>query len=345
MSYTRNLILILLILCNLSCEQGDQSGIPTLEILKPTEISETSFQLNWTVSDHNFQTLAIDLFLDKDMEVLHRHIEISDVAQQYQQFIDMRGATKYYYQISVIRDDEILLSSDRYGVETSYEIHSVTLVTSDGKNLTASLANLESNTGPQPGIILMHELGVFVNPWLDSYLLKLLVSDGYVCLSFFNRGHGTSSPIEGDLMSLIEDKSLIVKDLEAAISYMKNQSSVAPDSLGLIGASMGGIMALAGNGYDEVLTSVSLSAPAEGVYYIFPDMTLTSTFYLAGELDIRPANNMDAPGDASLLFNATRAPRKLIIIPGTSDHGSSLLTRDSLNIAIQEWVRETLARN
>lgn len=169
MSTTRNLILILLTLCILSCEQEDQSGTPSLEILKPTEISETSFQLNWTVSDHNFQTLSIDLFLDKDMEVLHRHIEISDVTKQYQSFTDMRGATKYYYQVSLIRDDEVLLTSDKYGVETSYVIQSLTLVTIDDKNLTASLAYLESNTSPQPGIILMHELGVWVNPWLDSY--------------------------------------------------------------------------------------------------------------------------------------------------------------------------------
>ncbi len=51
-------------------------------------------------------------------------------------------------------------------------------------------------------------------------------------------------------------------------------------------------MVLAGNGYDEVLTSVSLSAPANGLCQIFPNMTLSSVFLLAGELDKSEASNV-----------------------------------------------------
>jgi hypothetical protein len=55
-------------------------------------------------------------------------------------------------------------------------------------------------------------------------------------------------------MSLINDKSLLAKDLQAAIEYM-NAHELVSGTLGLIGGSMGAIMALAGNGYEEVLSS------------------------------------------------------------------------------------------
>jgi alpha-beta hydrolase superfamily lysophospholipase len=204
---------------------------------------------------------------------------------------------------------------------------------------------LESNAEIRPGIILMHELGVWVNPWIDSPLLKRLVSEGYVCLTYFFRGHGSSSSIDGGMMSLFDDKSLIARDLDAAISFMNDNELVTRDNLGLIGASLGGIMALAGNGYEEVKTSVSLSAPADGVYEIFPDMTLSSVFYLVGELDIRPEVNADLPRDAQMLYNSTEAPKKLIIVEGTSDHGTALLSGEDLNISIQEWILEMLPLN
>jgi hypothetical protein len=71
-------------------------------------------------------------------------------------------------------------------------------------------------------------------------------------------------------------------------------------------------------------------------------MTLSSVFYLVGELDIRPEINADLPRDAEVLYNSTEAPKKLTIVSSTSDHGTSLLSRDELNISIQEWIMETL---
>ena len=337
----RLLIPIFLVLSIQSCEKENPDPV-SLDIQKPSEITETSFQLNWTTSNQNFQAIAIDLSLDRDMEVIEEHVAISDATQENYLFTSKKGATKYYYKISLIRDGETVVHSDLYGVETSYSAQGITLVTADSMNLKGSIAYLESNSGARPGIIMMHELGVWVNPWIGSALLKRLVSEGYVCMTFLFRGHGTSSPIEGGLMTLVDDKSLIAKDLDAAISFMNDNEMVAQGKLGLVGASLGGIMALAGNGYEEVLTSVSLSAPADGVYEIFPGMTLSSAFYLAGELDIRPEMNADFPRDAEILFNSTDLPKKLTIVAGTADHGTTLLSRDELNVSIQEWIMETL---
>lgn len=337
----RLLIPIFLVLSIHSCEKENTDPV-SLDIQKPSEITETSFQLNWTTSNQNYQSIAIDLSLDRDLEVIEEHVTISDATQENYLFTSKKGATKYYYKISLISDGESVAHSDLYGVETSYIAQGITMVTADSMNLKGSIAYLESSSGARPGIIMMHEMGVWVNPWIGSDLLKRLVSEGYVCMSFFFRGHGTSTPIEGDLMTLIENKSLIAMDLDAAISFMNDNEMVAQGRLGLIGASLGGIMALAGNGYGEVLTSVSLSAPADGVYEIFPGMTLSSVFYLAGELDVRPAMNADLPRDAQVLYNSTEDPKKLTIVEGTADHGTTLLSRNELNVSIQEWIMENL---
>jgi len=344
MTLIRILTALLLVLSIHSCEK-DSPDPASIDVQSPSDITENGFRLNWTISNQNFQSINIDLSLDRDLEVIEESVSISDANQASYLFTAKRGATKYYYRISLTGDGETLAESDLYGVETSYEVQGVKLVTSDGMNLTGSLAYLQSNTGTRSGIIMMHELGVWVNPWLDSPLLKSLVSEGYVCMSFFFRGHGTSSSVDGGFQALIDDLGLVAKDLDAAISYMNANEMVTQGKLGLIGASLGGIMALAGNGYEGVLTSVSLSAPSTGVYNIFPDMTLKSVFYLVGELDINQASNADFPRDAQFLFNSSEEPKKLTIVTGTSDHGTQLLSRDSLKISIQEWIMETLPLN
>jgi dienelactone hydrolase len=190
----------------------------------------------------------------------------------------------------------------------------------------------------------MHEFGVWVNPWVGSDILKQLVSEGYVCLTFFFRGHGTSTPVD-NLMDLINDKSLLANDLKAAIGYLNGHELVSAGELGLMGGSMGATMALAGNGFEEVKTSVALSPGSDGVLVIFPGMTLSSVYYLVGELDIHEDPAVNFPAEASSLFDLTEEPKKLDLIAGTSDHGSNLLSRDSLNTSVKNWILESLPLN
>jgi len=342
MKTLRQLIFFSLILAlSWSCEKSDDAEDIHLEIDSPSDVTETSFTLNWKVSHQNFHIIQVDFSRDRKLEVIDETLKITDTSQESLSVSERKGATKYYYRVSLLRDGSLIKESDVYAVETSYLMSSVSLLTSDQMNLSGQIAYLESNTGKKPGIILMHELGVFVNPWIDSPLMKLLVSEGYVCLTFFNRGHGTSSDID-DPYDLIINKDLLVNDLQAAMAYMNDHDKVISNKLGLIGASMGGIMALAGNGYDAVKTSVSLSAPADGVFHIFPRMTLSSAYYLCGELDIHPNINADFPKDAEMLYKSTEEPRKITLVPGTSDHGTSLLSRDSLNWNIKDWILQTM---
>ena len=76
------------------------------------------------------------------------------------------------------------------------------------------------------------------------------------------------------------------------------------------------------------------------LYLIFPDMTLNSVYYLVGELDVREDPPADAPAEANALYEQTEDPKKLDLILGTADHGSNLLSRDSLNVSIVDWMLE-----
>ena len=177
-----------MVLYTLSCEKNGPSETPSLDVQSPSNVTETSFQLNWSTSSQNFQSISIDLSLDRKLEVIEEHVTITDATAEHYLFTGKKGATKYFYKISLIVDGKTETVSDLYGVETSYEAEGINLLTSDEMKLTGSLAYLKSNMVKRPGIIMMHELGVWVNPWIDSPLLKRLVSEGYVCLTFFFRG-------------------------------------------------------------------------------------------------------------------------------------------------------------
>jgi alpha/beta superfamily hydrolase len=270
-------------------------------------------------------------------------MELNDISAQNVIFDGLKGATTYFYKVSLKNQGSTVVESDLKRVETSFKMESFNLITEDSYSLSAKLAYLESVSGKRPGIIMMHEFGVWVNPWPGSDLMKQLVADGYVCLTFFFRGHGTSTPVD-DMMALINDKSILTRDLQAAIDYM-NEHELVSGTLGLIGGSMGAIMALAGNGHEKVLSSVALSPTSDGVFSFFPNMTLSSVYYLVGEQDIHDQEGGDFPAETEALYNLTEEPRKLNIIPGTSDHGSNLLSRDSLNTSIEEWFLQTLPIN
>ena len=298
--------------------------------------------MNWSLSTQlGYTSIGIELSEDEDLDRVIKYVDVNDINNISHTLDGLKGATRYFYRLSLLNDGITVFHSEIKEVETSFKMDNFNLETEDNFTLTSKLAYLESISGKRPGIILMHEFGVWVNPWVGSDLLKDLVAEGYICLTFFFRGHGTSTSVD-DLMDLINDKSLLGKDLAAAIEYLNGHELVRSGELGLMGGSMGAIMALAGNGYEEVKTSVALSPIIDGVFVIFPNMVLSSAYYLAGELDIREDLSMDIPAETSILYDLTAEPKKLDIILGTSDHGTNLLARDSLNTSIENWFLEQL---
>lgn len=339
------LLMFLLSSCGIGEMPGGETGpdLPILKILDPTSVSETGFQLNWSISNPvGFDGILVLVAEDRDMTKPVRYMEIGDPGKQSALISGLDGASMYYYRISLTAQGQAVTESDVKAIETSYRMDNTSLLTGDNYTLSGQLAYLESVSGSRPGIIMMHEFGIWVNPWIGSDLLKKLVSDGYICFTFFFRGHGSSTPVE-DLTELINNKTLLARDLQAAIEFMDQSELVTSGQLGLIGGSIGATMALAGNGYEEVKTSVALSPVADGVFLLFPAMTLSSAYYLVGELDIHEEQGVDFPAESLTLYNLTEEPRKLDMIPGTAEHGTGLLTYDSLNTSVEDWFLQYLA--
>jgi dienelactone hydrolase len=155
------------------------------------------------------------------------------------------------------------------------------------------------------------------------------------------RGHGNSSPVN-DLGQLLIDKSLVAKDLDAVFHHMKADVHVDSTRFGLIGASIGATMAVAGNGYKGVKTSVALSGLQDGIYTLFPGMLIQSTLYIVGEKDVSASLNVDFAKDAQYMYNQTGDPKKLIIVPGSEYHGTELLKVAGISKEIVEWISAKL---
>jgi len=330
---------VLLLPMIFSCNKEDNNVPATIAVESETDISETGFTINWTVSSSDIEKITIKLSKEKTINVDVKVIEVSNTSQTSQKIEGLFGATTYYYRIDVDLADNSSVESDVKSVTTSFETTSVNIITSDGIKLAGKLKYLSSNNGKKPGIIFMHELRALGNEWNDAKIVTQLIAKGYVCLILDFRGHFLSDyvplPVEhSEVEAFIYEVS---KDLIASVEFMKSHEKVDGQNLALVGGSLGGIMAIAGNGYEEVVASVSLSGSTLGMYSIFPSLKVKSAFFIAAENDIT-SQGVNFAIEAEGMYNGADEPKKLKIIPDSNEHGTILLTVPGLNEEIIEWI-------
>lgn len=315
----------------------DDAGDSVVLALSVTDIGEQDFKVNWT-SGESLSKTEIELSLSAEFnELVYQYTE-NDPNVITHMVEGLTGATKYYLRVRASLADGTTLPVVTKTVETSYASESVTILTTDGLELSGKLKYLESNSGPAPAIIFMHELGVWVNNWKAADVVPRLIAEGYVCLVFDFRGHGNSTSIP-DVGILIEDWSLVATDLKSAMNFLKQDPRVDPTQFALAGGSLGAIMALAGNGYEEVKSSVALSPGKMGVFQIFPDQVLQNTLYIVGENDIHENPSINFPEHAEYLFGISESPKKLHIVNGSGSHGTDLLESKGVEDMILDWIK------
>ena len=105
----------------------------------------------------------------------------------------------------------------------------------DGVTLGGYLYKPEAGVAPHPALLLLHGFGR--NAWTDRHLAELAANSGYKVLSLSLRGWLGS---DGDN----DQGGHQVDDVIAAIDWLRRLPSVDPGRIGLIGASMGGQVAL-----------------------------------------------------------------------------------------------------
>lgn len=309
----------------------------------PTNVTETGFQIGWSINPSDYSTLTCFLSDDPVFSNILDFREFSDPSVKSTSFSSLRGARTYYIRISLVRGPGDLFISNSKAIDLPYHQEAVSFNTADSANLKGFVYYLQSDSARRPGIIMMHEFGIFVNGWINAEIVRNLVSEQYICMVFFNRGHGSSTGIT-DLQQLLQNPVYLGNDLRAAIGFLEGLDRVDTDSIGLMGASMGGSMAVAGNAHPHVRTSVALSPSTLHTNSMFPGDPIRSVFYIVGENDVTDTGSgiVDFPAEALILYNQTDEPRKYLEIDNTAAHGTELLQVDGINRQIVDWFRSTI---
>jgi dienelactone hydrolase len=141
----------------------------------------------------------------------------------------------------------------------------ITFKAADGFALQGTLYTAEK---PAPGILLLHQCPG--NRLFYMSLADMLNTAGYNVLTFDFQGRvGKPSPAAQKITA--EQQKSMAGDVDAALSFLKSQSSVNPRALGILGADCSVNEAIhAGQRHQEIRALVLLSGDtdAEGEAYI-----------------------------------------------------------------------------
>ena len=117
---------------------------------------------------------------------------------------------------------------------------------SSGVTLRGTLHAPDGPALSRPAIVLCHGFGGSSNGAGHPELARTLERAGYAVLRFDFRGCGASDGEHGRVICMEE-----VDDVRAAIGFLQTQAGVDPSKIGLIGASLGGSVALTAAALDE----------------------------------------------------------------------------------------------
>ena len=345
------LFILITLLSYLGCEKD--SGSPELEIKMndPTEILETSFTASWEMNSTDFDSLIIEVSCTEDFNQLVSHKTITEKGKSSQVVDGLNGNTLHYYRMVVWKSAGIIYTTLPEKVSTICTIESIRFKTSDNYELVGSVSYLESGRTKKPGIIFMHEFAykaefyVYeIQGWQDSEVMNEFIASDYVCMFFYFRGHGTSQDF--DIYQLSPDPELLTRDLKAAIEYLQSHERVQPDSIALLGASMGSRVATLGNCLDGVKASVAVSYHQKIPFdYNCPGTKPKNILIIAGEneyVSVLDLDNIDWAAEALTLYNKCDEPKKLHIEPGAVEHGTNLLKYPDVNKEITDWIKAFL---
>lgn len=197
----------------------------------------------------------------------------------------------------------------------------ITLFTEDGFKLAGTVLSPQEKNGA--GIILIHQGGSNRGEWL--FMHDQLLAEGYVILSYDIRGMGASSSDNGKgkvVENIYNAPDQAPLDLKAAIIRIKKVEGVDHARIGILGASVGGNLAVVGSANMDIKSAVAISGKTEAAQNLagHKDIKMKSVYYIS---------SMEADGAratwAEEMFNMTEPSREIAISPNKEGHGSAIL--------------------
>ena len=219
----------------------------------------------------------------------------------------------------------------------------VDILTEDGIKISASYQYPKDLLKLTPVIILIHQGGSFRIEWLELSLWNQLLKQGYALLAYDVRLHGKSSKDAGDLMDLFNNPDRAPLDLLAVINFLEKDPLIDVNRIGILGASIGGNLAVVAASMDKyhIRSAVSISAKTSAVQNLSgmkAAIIPNNVFYIASKEE----QNGLREKWAYELYEKTIGDKKIEIAKGDK-HGSYILRESrSLNSSIIEWFKETL---
>jgi alpha-beta hydrolase superfamily lysophospholipase len=207
----------------------------------------------------------------------------------------------------------------------------VTFPSLDGTPLAGEI--YESSNRPSPGVVLVHMLSRNRGDWRD--LPDRIREAGITALTIDLRGHGASPGSQGDLKSMVQD-------VRAAVQWLGTRGNVPPDAIAIVGASMGGSLALLAADAMPQVRAVGVLSPSNDYRGLRTDVALVRRlgsrrlwFAASAEDPLAVRTMRDMAAEPS-------GPREQVL-SNAKAHGTVLLDRDNdVGRALVDWLRRSL---
>jgi dienelactone hydrolase len=213
-------------------------------------------------------------------------------------------------------------------------VQEVTFHTDDGVAIAASLY---LPARPGPGVILLHALSRTREDW--QMVAARLADAGFVTLAIDLRGHGASGPLPQG--ASLEDLTGMLADVKAARAFLATRHDVAPNRIGIAGASIGANLAILFAAGDPTVRSLALLSPGIDYRGLRPEAAMKKygdrpALLVASQEDNYAANS------ARQLAGSGSGVRDVRILTGAG-HGTAMIGRQpDLTATLVDWFRRTL---
>lgn len=207
----------------------------------------------------------------------------------------------------------------------------VTFPSLDGTTLAGEF--FEASSRPAPGVVLVHMLSRTKSDW--SAVADRLQEAGITALTIDLRGHGGSS---GSAQALPE----MVQDVRAAVQWLAGRPGIRPESVGLVGASLGASLSLLASVELPTVRVIGLLSPSLDYRGLRTDIGLVKR--LGGRSMWLAASAEDPLALRTLRdFAADNTGPREQVISTAAAHGTVLLERDpEVGRSLVDWLRRSL---
>ena len=207
----------------------------------------------------------------------------------------------------------------------------VTFPSLDGTSLAGEI--YESSTRPAPGVVFVHMLSRNRGDWRD--LPDRIREAGITALTIDLRGHGASSGSQGDLKGMVQD-------VRAAVQWLGTRGNVPPAAIAIVGASMGGSLALLAAEALPQVQAVGVLSPSSDYRGLRTDLSLIKRL---GSRRLWFAASAEDPLAARTMRDMAAEPSgpREQVLSNARAHGTVLLDRDGdVGRALVDWLRRSL---